>query len=137
MRVSVDATPCMYVCMYVYVWLVNAISRLIGNQPGTDYQFCSWTAEKGKRLFSLNQYTFAPDNLVSCDVFGRPVLRQPGSFFPPRHKSSARSRHSSRLPQHRPFIYTVNRDWVNLEFMGPWDCVPMAFTAESPPAQGQ
>ena len=35
------------------------------------------------------------------------------------------------------FISTAIRHRVSLEFIGSRICVPMAFTAESPPAQGQ
>ena len=35
------------------------------------------------------------------------------------------------------FIQTAIRDWASLEFIGSRNCVPMAFTAESPLAQGQ
>ena len=35
------------------------------------------------------------------------------------------------------FIYTVNRHRVSPEFIRSRNYVPMAFTAESPPAQGQ
>ena len=35
------------------------------------------------------------------------------------------------------FLQTAIRHRVSPEFIGPRNCVPMAFTAESPPAQGQ
>ena len=35
------------------------------------------------------------------------------------------------------FFYTAIRHRVSTEFIGSRKCVPMAFTAESPPAQGQ
>ena len=34
-------------------------------------------------------------------------------------------------------IYIANRHLVSPDFINSLDCVPMAFTAESPPAQGQ
>ena len=52
-------------------------------------------------------------------------------------ESRANLRDSSRFPRRRPFIDTVNRQRVSPEFIGSRNCVPMAFTAESPPAQGQ
>ena len=69
--------------------------------------------------------------LVSRDGFSRPVPRQA--------ESGAYLRDSSRVPRRRPFIYikTAIRDRVSSEFIGSRNCVPMAFTAESPPAQGQ
>ena len=53
--------------------------------------------------------------------------------------SGAYLRDSSRVPRRRPFIYikTAIRDRVSPEFIGSRNYVPMAFTAESPPAQGQ
>ena len=35
------------------------------------------------------------------------------------------------------FIFTAKRHRVSPEFIESRNCVPMAFTAESPPAQGQ
>ena len=35
------------------------------------------------------------------------------------------------------YVKTARRHWVSPEFIGSRNCVPMAFTAESPPAQGQ
>ena len=54
-------------------------------------------------------------------------------------ESGAYLRDSSRVPRRRPFIYIkiAIRHRVSPEFIGSHNCVPMAFTAESPPAQGQ
>ena len=54
-------------------------------------------------------------------------------------ESGAYLRDSSRVPRRRPLIYikTAIRHRVSPEFIGSRNCVPMAFTAESPPAQGQ
>ena len=49
----------------------------------------------------------------------------------------AYSRDSSSFPRRRPFIYTANHHRVSLELIRWRNCVPMAFTAESPPVQGQ
>ena len=57
---------------------------------------------------------FAPDNLVSRDRFDRPV---------PLSAMAS--------------IYTVNRHRASNEFIGLFNCVPIAFTAENPPIQGQ
>ena len=79
-----------------------------------------------------------PENLVSRDGFGSPIPRQPAHLH-----TQAESRvylwGSSRVPRRRPFIYikTAIRDRVSPEFIGSDKCVPMAFTAESLPAQGQ
>ena len=82
---------------------------------------------------------FAPENLAP-DGFGSPVPRQPAHLHS-LAESGAYLRDFSRVPRRRPFIYfkpsyAINR--VSPEFIGSRDyCVPMAFTAESPPAQGQ
>ena len=84
--------------------------------------------------FSLS--AFAPENLVSRDGFGSPVPRQPDhlhtqtesvltGFFP----SSA----AASIYLNKPTI----RHRVSPEFIGSRNCAPMAFTAESSPAQGQ
>ena len=52
-------------------------------------------------------------------------------------ESGAYSQDSSRFPRRHPFIYTANRHSATPEFIRLWNCVPVAFTAESPPAQGQ
>ena len=84
-------------------------------------------------FFSLSP--FAREDLVARDGFGRPVPRK-----------SAYSPHSVwlnlvLLTEFLPIsatasIYTVNRHRVSPEFIRSRNCVPMAFTAESPPAQG-
>ena len=55
--------------------------------------------------FSL--FPFAPENLVSRDGFGRPVLRQ-STHLHTQAESGAYLRDFSRLPRRRPLIY-LNR----------------------------
>ena len=43
--------------------------------------------------------------------------------------------HGIPFPRRRPFIYTVNRHRVSLEFIVPRSCIPMTFTTENPPTQ--
>ena len=76
-----------------------------------------------------------PENLVSRDGFSRPVPRQPAHLHT-QAESGAYLRDSSRVPRRRPYE-TVIRHCVSPEFIGSRNCVPMALTAESPPAQGQ
>ena len=53
-------------------------------------------------------------------------------------ESGAYSRYSSRIPRRRPYIFASNTHHrVSPEFIGSRNCVPIAFTAESPLAQGQ
>ena len=79
-----------------------------------------------------------PENLVSRDGFIRPVPRQPAHLYT-QAESGAYLRDSSRVPRRRPFIYetAIIRHRVGPEFIGSRNCVPMAFTAESPPVRGQ
>ena len=92
----------------------------------------SWT---GKMNISLSP--FAPDNLVSRGGFGSPVPRQPAHLHT-QTESGAYLRDSFRfLPASISLFETAIRHHVSPEFIGSHHCVPMAFTAESPPAQGQ
>ena len=76
-----------------------------------------------------------PENMVSRDWFSRPVPRQPAHLHT-QAESGAYLRDSSRVPRQRPYE-TAIRHRVSPEFIGSRSCVPMAFTAESPPAQSQ
>ena len=76
-----------------------------------------------------------PENLVSRDGFSRPV---------PRRLLISILRLNLVLtygipPEFRGGVHyeTAIRHRVSPEFIGSRNCVPMAFTAESPPAQGQ
>ena len=74
--------------------------------------------------------------------FGLARRVQPSRPAQPAHlhtqaESGAYLRDSSRVPRRRPFYETAIRHPVSPEFIGSRNCVPMAFTAESPPAQGQ
>ena len=86
-------------------------------------------------FFSLS--LFAPGRLVSRDWFGSPV---------PRHSAHSILRLNLVLTYGIPpdfraaSIYlfkTAIRHRVSPEFIGSRSCAPMAFTTESPPAQGQ
>ena len=76
-----------------------------------------------------------PENLVSRDGFSRPVPRQPAHLHT-QAESGAYLRDSSRVPRRRPYEAVI-RHRVSPEYIGSRNCVPMAFTTESPPAQGQ
>ena len=81
---------------------------------------------------------FAPENLVSRDGFGSPVSRQPAHIHT---QAIIWCLLTGFLPSFAAaFIYlfkTAIRHRVSPEFIESRNCVPMAFTAESPPAQGQ
>ena len=76
-----------------------------------------------------------PENLVSRDGFSRPVPRQPAYL----HTQAESGAYLGFLPSSAAAsIYeTAIRHRVSPEFIGSRNCVPMALTAESPPAQGQ
>ena len=67
----------------------------------------------------------------------RPSRPQSACLFPTQAESGAYSRDSSRFPRRRPLIYTFNRHRVSPEHIRSRNCALMAFTAQSPPAQGQ
>ena len=79
---------------------------------------------------------FAPENLVSRDGFGSPILPQPGNL-----RTQAESGAYGIFPDFRGgvhlLILTAIRHRASPEFIGSRNCVSMAFTAESPPAQDQ
>ena len=88
---------------------------------------------------NISLSAFAPENLVARDGFGSPVPRQPAHLHNTQAGSGAYLRDSSRVPRRRPFIYlkppyaigsvpSLSGHAIN--------CVPIAFTVESPPAQG-
>ena len=78
--------------------------------------------------------TFAPENLISRDGFGSPVPRQPAQFHT-QAVSGAYLQDSSRVPRRRPFLYLKLPYAIGSspEFIRSRNCVPMTFTAESPP----
>ena len=93
---------------------------------------------------NISLSAFAPDNLVSRDGFGSPVLRHPAHL----HNTNTQAESIWCLLTFMGFlpssaaasIYlfkTAIRHRVDPEFIGSRNCVPIAFTAESPPAQGQ
>ena len=83
-----------------------------------------------EKEYNISLFPFAPDNFVSRDGSGRPILHI-------QAESGAYSRNSSRFPRRPPFIYTAVCHRISSGFIGSPNCVPKAFTAASPPAQGQ
>ena len=93
----------------------------------------SW---RGKILFSPS--AFVPDNSVSRDGFGSPVPCQPAHSYT-QAEPGAYMGDSSRVRRRRPFLYLKPPDDIRPlpSLSGHAACVPMAFTAESPPTEGQ
>ena len=81
---------------------------------------------------------FAPENLVSRDGFGSPVPRQPAHLHT-QAESGAYLRDFSRVPRRRPLVYSKPPYAIGSvpSLSGHALCIPVSFTAESPPAQGQ
>ena len=99
------------------------------DQPGKVANPVRGQLNRGNYHFPLS--AFAPENLVSRDRFGSSITRQPahlntqtesGVYLQDFLRSSAASSINLFKP---PYA------------IGPRICVPMAFTAESPPAQDQ
>ena len=117
----------MYVCMYSHKYSKSM------DQPGKGANPARGQLNR-KNDISLS--AFVPENLALRHGFGSSVPRQLAHLHT-QAGSGAYLRNSSRIPRRRPFIYfkppygqsRVNRVTRN--------CVPMAFTAESPPARGQ
>ena len=78
------------------------------------------------------------ENLVSRDGFSCPVPRQPAHLHT-QAESSIWCLLTGFLPSSvAASIYeTAIRHRISPEFIGSRNCVPMAFTTENPPAQGQ
>ena len=112
------------------------------DQPGKVANPARGQLNRKKMYFSLSP--FEPENLLSQDGFGSPVPRQPAHLHT-QAESGAYLRNSSRVPRLHPFIYSASiylfktaiRHRVSPEFIGSRNCVPMVFTAETPPARGQ
>ena len=86
---------------------------------------------------NISLSAFVPEDLVSRDGFGSPVPRQPS----PLHTQAEWCLLTGFLPSSAAAsIYsfiTAIRHRASPEFIESRNCVPMAFTAESPPARGQ
>ena len=132
----VTATTSCTVCMYVW----SHISGKSMDQPGKVANNPARSQLNITGEINISLSAFAPEKLFSRDGFGSPVPRQPAHLHT-QAESGAYLRDSSRVPRRRQFIYyikTAIRHRVSPEFIGLRNnCVPMAFTAESPPTQGQ
>ena len=113
----------------IYVCMVGTFSRVWINRL-----WLPILSSTAKNKFSLS--LSAPENLLSREGVGRPAPRVSLLNLRTRAESGAYSQNSSRFTRRHPFIYTAIA-MVSPEFIGSHDVVSMAFTAESPPAQGQ
>ena len=131
LHITAQSGPVIRVIL-IYVCMVITYSRVWINRVRLPILLViSWNRENNIPLSPC-----VPENLVSRDGFSRPVPRQPAHLHT-QAESGAYLRDSSRVPRRRPFMETAIRHRVSPEFIGSRNCVPMAFTAESPPAQGQ
>ena len=108
------------------------------DRPGMVTNFARGQLNKGKMNISLSPFASA-ENLLSRDGFGRPVPRQPA------HCHTQAESDWLALTYGIPLVLN---DGVHiydqpssgqplLELIGSSTCFPVAFTAESLPAQGQ
>ena len=119
----------MYVCMYGHTYNKSM------DQPDKVASPARGQLNRKNEYISLS--AFGPENLVSRDGFGSPVPRQPAHLHT-RAESGAYLRDSSRVPGgFHLFTLTAIRHRFSPEFIGSRNWVPMTFTVESPPAQGQ
>ena len=87
-----------------------------------------------------NEYfpAFAPENFVSRDEFCSPVSRQPAHLHTQAGSGAYLRDSFPNSAAASIYLYkTAMRHRVSPEFIGSRNCVLMAFTAESPLAQGQ
>ena len=124
-ELRVDPTVCMYACV------VSTLKQST-NQPG---EFANPVHGQ------LNKEKFPWPRLRLRIWFRETDLAVPSRvsllILHTQAESGAYSRNSSRCPRRRPYIFTTTHHRVSPEFIGSRSCVPMAFTAESPLAQGQ
>ena len=93
---------------------------------------------KGKIKISLS--AFAPQNLVSRDFVGSHIPRQAAHFH--TQAESGPYLWDGIPPEFRGGVHLLIKNLhtpsgLGPEFIRSRNCVPMAFTAESPPAQGR
>ena len=117
---------------------------------GSDCQSCSWSAQQRKCFFlrprsSLRTWSRETGSAVPSRVILLILHTQtdlvlthgiPRAFHT-QAESGAYSRDFSRFPRRHSFIFTATRHRASPEFIKSRNGVPMAFTAESPPARGQ
>ena len=116
-----------------YVCMVITYSRVWINRVRLPILLVVRRTEK----INISLSAFAPENLVSRGGFGSPVPRQPAHLHT-QAEYGAYLRDSSRIARRRPLIYFKPPYAIgSVQFIESHDCVPMAYTAESPPAQGQ
>ena len=121
----------MYVCMHLSIYS-NTYSKSI-DQPG---KVANSTRGQLNRKMNFSLSPFAPENLVSRDGFDSPVPRQPAHLYTQVESGAYYGIPPDSRGGVHLFIRTVIRHQASPEFIGSCNCVPMAFTAESPSAQG-
>ena len=125
----------------IYVWSSHSSTRYL--------VYCKAKYQPGKvansargQLNGENEFFLSPfvlKNLVSRDGFGSPVPRRQPAHLYIWAESGAYLLDSSRVPRRRPFFFfdCHTPSGKSRVYRVTQNCVPMAFTAESPPAQGQ
>ena len=87
------------------------------------------------RKMNISLPAFVPENLVSRDGFDSPVPRKPAHLHTQAESGALLTGSLPSSAAASIYSYkTAIRHRVSPEFIGSRSCVPMAFTAESPPA---
>ena len=90
------------------------------------------------REIIISLSAFGPEDLVSRDGFDSPVPRQPARLHTQAESGAYFTGFLTISAAASSYLFkTAIRHRVSPEFIGSRNCVPMAFTAESRPAQGQ
>ena len=92
------------VVMFVYVCTVITYTRYDSDSSDQPGKVANPARGQLNRENDFSLPWVAPENLVSRDGFGSPVLRQPAHIHT-QAEYGAYSRDSSRFPRRRPFIY--------------------------------
>ena len=124
--------------MYVRVCMVITYSRVWINWVRLPILFVV-SCNRGEKKMGFSLSPLAPGNLVLRGRFGRLVPRQPPLILRTQAESCAYSREFSPLSA-TASIYFMPPTAIGSSvptFIRLRNCVPMAFTAESPPAQGK
>ena len=103
-----------YCFMYRYSMHVCVVIRVRINRVRLPNLFEVNSTE----IINISLSPFAPEDSVSRDRFGRPVLRQPACSFSTLRLRIWCSRDSSRFVRRRLLIYPAIRHRVSPEFIG-------------------
>ena len=109
----------------MYACIVTTYSRVQINRKVANAVHGQLNREKFPCPRSRLKICFRETDLAVPTCVSLPILYTNAEY-------GAYSRDSSRYPRRRPYIFTAIHHRVSHDFIGSRNCVPMAFTAESP-----